>query len=65
MFGIFCGDCWLCKRKLLILNEFLLKGFFSFNSNELTWVLKDDLCNFKTFAVFQKNIKEMLMEQIY
>ena len=46
MFGNFCGDCWLCKRKekkLLILNEVFLKGFFSFNSNEMTWILKDDL----------------------
>ena len=30
----------------------------------MTWILKDDLRAFKIFAVFLKNMKEMLMKQI-
>ena len=52
------------QKKTVNLKRIFLKGLFSFNSNGMTWILKDDLCTFKIFAFFQKNMKEMLMEQI-
>ena len=32
-----CGECWCCRRKRAIVDEFEKKGFETFNSNVNCW----------------------------
>ena len=51
MFENCCGVCWCCIRKKPILDEFLKKGFNSFNSDVKSWKLIENLNKFEIFPL--------------
>ena len=44
-----CGICLMCIRRIFIFDEFLKKGFHSFNSDVNEWKLIEDLISFEIF----------------
>ena len=51
MFENCCGVCWCCIREKPILDEFLKKGFNSFNSDVKSWKLIENLNKFEIFPL--------------
>ena len=43
------GICWMCIKRIFILDEFLKKGFHSFNSDVNEWKLIEDSISFEIF----------------
>ena len=48
-FQFCCAECWCCKRRQLILQEFENKSFN--NSNAIFWNLNENLNNFKIYLL--------------
>ena len=45
----FCGICWMCIKRIFILDELKKKEFNSFNSDVNEWKLIENLISFEIF----------------
>ena len=51
-FEFCCGECWCCKRRNLILQEFENKSFNTLNSGVIFWKINENLNIFKIYPFF-------------
>ena len=61
----YCGICWMCIKRIFILDEFKKKGFHSFNSDVNEWKLIEDLISFKIFPFDDLKKNECTKCQIF